>query len=650
MVVEHNSRSTIYRSPFGAVPCLSRIILRLFAKTDEIPRSVSLIYRFKDEELIKLPMYFVQSIAAGSLYEAIIEAPDTPGLLWYYFKLETNSQTFYFGNNEEALGGIGRMYEDVPPEYQVTVYRGDYKTPDWLKRSVVYQIFPDRFCRGDMDSFEGHGRKNIIRREWGDMPYYKAEQFGGEYLSNDFFGGNLDGVRKKLPYLKELGITAIYLNPIFTAYSNHKYDTGDYESIDPMFGDNGLFECLCKEAEERGIRVILDGVFNHTGSDSKYFNKDGTYPTVGAYQSEDSPYFGWYKFTKHPDEYECWWGIKTLPAVNENEPSFVDYSLTAPDAIIKKWLHLGASGWRLDVADELPSEFIKTMRREVKSAKEDAVIIGEVWEDASNKISYGEQREYLLGEELDSVMNYPFRRAVVDFACGVIDAQSFADRAMSQKENYPREAFYAMLNMLSTHDVERILTVLGGGLQSHQLSKDERASFVLDEAALDLAKKRLENVLLLQMTVPGVPCIYYGDEAGMEGFEDPLNRRTYPWGSEDSDVMSLYRRMIQLRRTNSIFVDGDYEIIYAYKACLAYARSTKSRLLVLSINMDTEDEVFVRLDIARFRPAQAVDYQSKEIVDLDDGIIIYELPPLGNRTIEILLETDNADTSPPQCQ
>ena len=208
------------------------------------------------------------------------------------------------------------------------------------------------------------------------MPYYKAEQFGGEYLSNDFFGGNLDGVRKKLPYLKELGITAIYLNPIFTAYSNHKYDTGDYESIDPMFGDNGLFECLCKEAEERGIRVILDGVFNHTGSDSKYFNKDGTYPTVGAYQSEDSPYFGWYKFTKHPDEYECWWGIKTLPAVNENEPSFVDYSLTAPDAIIKKWLHLGASGWRLDVADELPSEFIKTMRREVKSAKEDAVIIG----------------------------------------------------------------------------------------------------------------------------------------------------------------------------------------------------------------------------------------------------------------------------------
>ena len=642
MVVEHNSRNNLYRSPFGAVPCLSEVTLRLFGKSDEIPSSVSLVCHFRDEEPVAIPMYFCQSVGTGSIYEAKITVPDTPGLIWYYFVLKNNGHTIYYGNNLEQLGGIGETFKKIPPCFQITVYKEDYKTPDWFKEGIAYQIFPDRFAKGDMDSFEAareSGRNDIIPRQWNDIPYYKKEQFGEEYLANDFYGGNLDGIIKKLPYLADLGISVIYLNPIFKAYSNHKYDTGDYNEVDPMFGDNELFEKMCKEAKKYGIRIILDGVFNHTGSDSKYFNKDKNYSTIGAFQSKDSPYYPWYDFIDYPNVYQSWWGFQTLPNVNEMEPSFVDYILESPDAIMKKWLKLGASGWRLDVADELPEEFIKIMRKEVKSEDPDAILIGEVWEDASNKVSYGQHRDYLLGDELDSVMNYPLRNAIKDFTCEHVDAANFTRRLMSLCENYPKQALYSMMNFLSTHDSMRILTILGDAPSLH-LSKDEQSTFKLDDYKRHLAKRRLENATLLQLTLPGVPCIYYGDEVGMEGFDDPFNRATYPWGNEDTEVLDMYKKMISLRQDYHLFVDGDIEVMYAYGSTLAFARFNCEELMIVSVNMSSTEYGFTRLDLARFKPESAVDIYTDEDIELVNGIIIYDLPPLSYRVIEIELGDD----------
>ncbi len=560
--------------------------------------------------------------------------PDRVGLVWYYFVLESNSRTYYYGNNEKRLGGLGRVYEKDPLPYQISVYKKDFKTPDWFKDAIVYQIFPDRFSKEGMDGLKNTDRQGIIPRQWEETPYYKAEQFGGQYLANDFFGGSLVGIINKLDYLKELGITAIYLNPIFEAFSNHRYDVGDYERVDPILGTNDDFKRLCQEAKGRGIRIILDGVFSHTGSNSRYFNKEGTYPSLGAYQSKDSPYYSWYSFKNHPDDYEAWWGIKTLPHTRELEPSFMDYILTSDKAIVKRWLDYGGSGWRLDVADELPPEFLRALRKAVKEKMPEAVIIGEVWEDATNKLSYGKLREYLLGEKLDSVMNYPLRGAIIDFACKRIDAAGFAMRLMSLYENYPREAFYSLLNFLSSHDVARIITLLADCQLPEDLTKDEKAVFRLNRAQLDLAKKRLGNALLLLMTLPGVPCIYYGDEVGMEGYEDPFNRRTFPWQALDETILSLYKRMIKLRKDNRVLVTGEFEILYSYKSCLAFARYDKEKFLAVAVNMGSEP-TFTRLDLARFQPKQAIDLESKANISIVDGIICFDLAALESRIIEL---------------
>lgn len=634
MVIEHDSQRLLYRTPFGAALVSSQVRLRLYVKIDEIPRSVKLIFSFMDQKAQQVNMYYIDSLAGGSLYQAQITMPDRVGLVWYYFVLESNSRTYYYGNNEKRLGGLGRVYEKDPLPYQISVYKKDFKTPDWFKDAIVYQIFPDRFSKEGMDGLKNTDRQGIIPRQWEETPYYKAEQFGGQYLANDFFGGSLVGIINKLDYLKELGITAIYLNPIFEAFSNHRYDVGDYERVDPILGTNDDFKRLCQEAKGRGIRIILDGVFSHTGSNSRYFNKEGTYPSLGAYQSKDSPYYSWYSFKNHPDDYEAWWGIKTLPHTRELEPSFMDYILTSDKAIVKRWLDYGGSGWRLDVADELPPEFLRALRKAVKEKMPEAVIIGEVWEDATNKLSYGKLREYLLGEKLDSVMNYPLRGAIIDFACKRIDAAGFAMRLMSLYENYPKEAFYSLLNFLSSHDVARIITLLADCPLSKDLTKDEKAVFRLNRAQLDLAKKRLGNALLLLMTLPGVPCIYYGDEVGMEGYEDPFNRRTFPWQALDETILSLYKRMIKLRKDNRVLVTGEFEILYSYKSCLAFARYDKEKFLAVAVNMGSEP-TFTRLDLARFQPKQAIDLESKANISIVDGIICFDLAALESRIIEL---------------
>ena len=522
MKIEHNSQSLIYRSPFGAAKTDSKVTIRIALADFGIPSHIKLVTEFCGSTRY-YDMAYVFSSLDTSFYETTLEFNSDTGLLFYYFDIGENGHSIYYGNNDEALGGLGKIYDNIPDKkFQITVYDKDFKTPDWWKNSICYQIFPDRFAKSADSEKNLDCRNDIIKRTWGDDPFYKAEQFGGKYLSNDFFGGTLKGIEEKLPYLADLGISCIYLNPIFKAYSNHRYDTGNYKEIDPILGDDKDFVHLCKTAETFGIKVILDGVFNHTGSDSLYFNKSGNYDSIGAYQSTESPFYNWFRFREHPDKYESWWGIDTLPQVEEHCKEFQDYILTDKDSVVKHWLKKGASGWRLDVVDELPDFFVKILRQEAKKQNPDAVIIGEVWEDASHKVAYDELREYFLGEELDSVMNYPLRSALIDFIMKNIDAEGFNKRIMSLKENYPSPAFYGLFNFLSSHDTERILTVLG---EKNYSNKDEQCYARLSGYEKEQAKAKMKCMISLQMLLPGVPVIFYGDEAGIEGYRDPFCRR-----------------------------------------------------------------------------------------------------------------------------
>lgn len=555
----HNSHVSAFRSPFGAVSCTDTVVLRL--KVIAVGAIKAELRTWQDEiGEIRLPMTLVQEEAGTSTYEVSITAPEKPGLLWYYFIVSHAGAVYYYGNNPKRQGGVGEICTDrQPPSYQITVSKQQNTTPAWLKEAVIYQIFIDRFYNGEADERVLNPKPgSMIHASWQDTPYYIRDPETKRIVSYDFFGGNLRGVLAKLPYLKELGITAIYFNPLFQSASNHRYDTGDYHLIDPMIGDNALFTEFCTKARAAGIAVILDGVFSHTGSDSRYFNKEGNYPGLGAYQSTASPYYPWYRFQQHPDKYESWWGIDALPNVEETEPSYIDFMLTGKNSVIKHWLRAGAKGWRLDVVDELPDSFVKELYRTVKEYDSEAVVIGEVWEDASNKKSYNQAREYLGGEELDSVMNYPFRQIVLDYLLGSKDGHETWQSLYSLYENYPRQHFYAMMNLIGSHDVMRISTLLGEAPAPETLTVVEQKNYRLPPEKRKVATARLKLAALFQMTFPGAPAIYYGDEVGMEGYKDPFNRGPYPWGRADTGLLNWYKSLIALRQEHPLFRTGEW--------------------------------------------------------------------------------------------
>lgn len=629
MKIEHNSQSLFYRTPFGSTTKNGKVTIRIAIAQFGIPSHIRLVTEFKGKTEIH-SMAYVFSSCDASIYETSLYMPDSTGLLFYYFDIGENGHSVYYGNNEEALGGIGQVYDDIPDKkYQITVYNESFTTPDWWKNSICYQIFPDRFSRSEESEENLSKRQDIIKRNWGDDPFYKPEQFGGKYLANDFFGGTLAGITEKLPYLKDLGISCIYLNPIFKAYSNHRYDTGDYKTIDPILGDEKAFSHLCKTAESYGIRVILDGVFNHTGSDSLYFNKNGTYSSVGAYQSKESPYYNWFRFSEHPDKYESWWGIDTLPQVEENCKDFQEYILSGKDSVVKHWLKKGASGWRLDVVDELPDFFVKTLRCEVKKQDPDAVIIGEVWEDASHKVAYDELREYFLGEELDSVMNYPLRSALIDYVSGNIDAKAFENRIMSLKENYPAPAFYSLFNFLSSHDTERILTVLGG---KNYGTKDEQCASRLSIEEKATAKRKLKCIIALQMLLPGVPVIFYGDEAGLEGYRDPFCRRCFPWGDEDAEITDFYKNTIALRCESEAFSSGEFEPIYNFSQGFGFIRYDNKDSYIVLVN--TGEFSTFRVDTARFGITELENVNDGYQYTVNDGVFYIDMPEYSVKVLK----------------
>ena len=478
--------------------------------------------------------------------------PNNVGLHHYYFTCTLDGRRRYIKRTGASVG----VFEGEEL-FQLTVFDENLYTPAFVRGGIMYQIFPDRFAKSGV-KHENVPADRIIRDDWYGTPYYRPDE-KGVVRNNDYFGGDLRGIIEKLPYIHDLGVTVLYLNPIFESHENHRYNTANYEKIDPLLGTEEDFVELCEKAKELGIDIILDGVFSHTGADSIYFNKFGRYGEhTGAYRDKNSPYFPWYSFIGYPDTYDSWWGITTLPNVNENNEQYTNY-ICGDGGILQKWIKLGARGWRLDVADELPDEFLDNLNVAVKKMGDDKIIYGEVWEDASNKESYGVRRRYLIGGQLDSVMNYPFKEAILNYV-KYANARQFVDSIMTILDHYPKPAIDMLMNFLSTHDTERALTRLGGeDVGWHD--KDWQCERYLDGAQYLYGIALLKCAMVLQFFLPGIPSVYYGDEAGMEGYRDPFNRRCYPWGRENTELIEFTKQLSKVRKGTRAFEQGEMKFI-----------------------------------------------------------------------------------------
>ena len=357
-----DSRDTRYKQPYGAVPSGTVVQLTLRPpRSGGFSKGVLIAYfEHRQEERHEQPMTWAGLDGDRDVFQTALDTGDYVGLVWYSFRLE----------------GLDGRQEELGP-YQLTVYDGAEDVPEWFGEGVTYQIFPDRFRRTRVPDPTGMVGGRSVHTGWDEEPEYRPDQ-NGEVRNRDFFGGSLAGVLEKLPYQRGLGVDTLYFCPVFEAPENHRYGTGDYEKIDPMLGTEADFRALCDAAHQLGMRVMLDGVFNHQAFVSRYFNGDGSYQSVGAAQSQDSPYYPWYHFSHWPDHYDSWWGIYSLPAVDESQPTYRDFIFSGENSIIRRWLNAGADGWRLDVADELPDDFVHGIHAAARQVKPDAVVIGEV--------------------------------------------------------------------------------------------------------------------------------------------------------------------------------------------------------------------------------------------------------------------------------
>jgi len=567
----HDSHDSTYRDPVGGLKAGEALRLRFLC--DE---GYGVTLRTWDGCENRMPM----RQAGENLFEATLPMPEQPMLLWYDFIIHREEGDLRYGNAPDQLGGEGAVQEGQIHSYQVTVYDPAFSTPSYLHEGVIYQIFPDRFYR-DKNGMKGRLRKikaahpeAVFHEGWCEPPTLDLDPANGDNRALDFFGGTLYGILQKLDYLQAMGVTVLYLNPVFRARTNHRYDTGNFEEVDPILGDDAALDSLIAGAYARGIKVLLDGVFSHTGADSLYFNRYGRYNSIGAYQSQESPYYPWFRFSTFPDQYDAWWGIYTLPAVDKENLCYQDYLLKEKSGILPRWVRRGTCGWRLDVADELPVPLLQKMRSAVKGEDQSAVLIGEVWEDASNKVSYGTLRSYCLGDTVDSVMNYPLRRAVIDFFTGHIDAHQLRRVILHQREVYPAPFYYALMNLLGSHDRVRILNALAGYDQEGavQLPRQESEKIRLTKLQLSQAKKHYREALKLICALPGAPALYYGDEVGMQGMADPWNRAPMIWEEGDNVHRRAVSALLNDRRKRRVLQTGFLDAEALGEDCLCIRR------------------------------------------------------------------------------
>lgn len=576
----YDSRNSLYRSCLGAVPAGENLRLRLLLHKDaQIYKAFLRIANDNDNVICEVPMQAAEWLGDYQFFDC--EISKLQGLYWYDFRYTSAHGEFFVVKSQHGLGIVSQTEGE---RFQLTVYDKDFTTPDWLKGGLIYQIFPDRFYNS------GKLKNNVpkdrfICTDWNKQPEYRQSNEMCS-LGNDYYCGDLKGIEQKLPYLKDLGVNCIYLNPIFEAHSNHRYNTANYEKVDMLLGDENNLVSLCVKAEKQGIKIILDGVFSHTGDDSIYFNRTGRYGDGGAYRDYNSQYREWFKFYDYPNGYDAWWGVKTLPETNEDNDSFTDY-ITGEKGILRKYLKLGIGGWRLDVADELPDKFLDKLRKAVKDENPNAYILGEVWEDASNKISYGARRKFLQGSQLDSVMNYPFANAIIDFV-KYGGGELLSETVHTLLENYPKCSVDTLMNHLGTHDTARVLTVLGKS-DSFVGDRDWQSQQKLSEYEYALGVKRLKVAAVIQYTLPGVPSLFYGDEAGVEGYGDPFCRSTYPWGYENCELLQFYKDLGEVRKKCKAFVDGEFFTVFTGENAISYIRKNKKGKAFIAVNRGNKD-------------------------------------------------------------
>lgn len=578
------------QTQYGAFPRGARVILRA-----EVPRTLgasAVVLRLSADgaEPQDKPFAFVSATPQADAYEVTVDTAalceESGGLFFYELLLLRGTDTLFTSSIDNVQAVLAPQ---SATRFRLLIYTPELHTPEWLRQGTMYHIFVDRYRRDRNAPPLKPGA--ILNEDWeAGIPEY-PEKPGAPLANRTFFGGTLDGITEELDRIRSAGFDILYLSPIFDARSNHRYDTGDYETVDPALGGNKAFARLITEAHQRGMRVILDGVFNHTGDDSRYFNRYGAYPSLGAYQSIDSPYASWYSFREFPNDYECWWGIPILPRLKQTNPACRSY-FTGKDGIAARWLALGADGWRLDVADELPDEFLEELRQTVKERSNgNAAIIGEVWENAADKIAYGKRRHYLCGKQLDSVMNYPFRNAVLEFLRRK-DAAAFVHALTEIYASYPREISDGLMNLLGTHDTARILTVLGDPTEGEGKSNAELSTARLSRQERAAAIRLLKLASTLQFTVYGIPSVYYGDEAGLEGYHDPFCRRPYPWGHEDDDLLAHYRLLGRFRAAHKALRGGDFRFLAYTDSALLLERKKQTDRVLVAVNVGDTPAAF----------------------------------------------------------
>lgn len=652
--VLHNTRDNAYRAPFGAAPTGQPITIRLRTAANDLSNATLVVYNVNTAVDSSGTLWNVQNTRIATdgtydTYEFVIPASPDARTLYYKFRLQDGSDCDWYIDNyahnsydheDRYENGTGMMVNGLTGNpcsasadgyannsFNITVYDQSAFTnhlDSWAANAVIYQILPDRFRNGDPANdtawpyADVYGSPINNHAAWNE-PVEDARLTNG--WSRDFFGGDLQGVMDELDYLQSQGVTAVYFNPIFASPSNHGYDTTDYLHISPRYGDNALFAQLNAEAEARGIKIILDGVFNHTGSDSVYFDRYGRWdangnPTTasnnsGACENQSSFYNAFYTFlpgvgpcagrTDGSQNYDSWWGYDTLPLLNENT-AVTDYIFdsanddVSPTAVIQYWYNLGADGWRFDVADEISHAFWTQFRAQVKN--NDALngpLYSEVWYEAT---------PWLYGDQLDATMNYRYRKAVLGFLIDATwtDNDNNGDQTMyalspsefdyvlgSIREDYPAEAWYSMMNLMDSHDTNRAL-------------------FVLREQSTDLpnALAKMKMMAALQFTYPGAPTIYFGDEVGLGardygGYaawgagkwdgtavqDDPYNRQSYPWpdqsgslpaGLPNTDLQAVYRTLALTRNNYDVLRTGDVTTLLTddTNKIYAYARTDAS--------------------------------------------------------------------------
>ncbi|MDR1292501.1 MAG: glycoside hydrolase family 13 protein [Clostridiales Family XIII bacterium] len=635
-LIVHESAKERYRSPFGAVPAGATV--RLALRLSGVPYQTVWLTVYVDDmqtdhEMLMDPEYVraagpgyeavmneeVESVFKGSMFHSSIHTPEHACVVWYWFRVDMQDGShIYYGAEVGNNAGVGKVFPNPPTAFQLTVYEPAFKTPDWAKSALMYQIFPDRFRRSaenratrGLEYHHSIGRADMSLHEgWDEPPAYLPSGDSDHYMPLDLFGGDIPGITEALPYLKGLGVNLIYLNPIFEAHSNHRYNTADYLRIDPALGTEEDFEKLIREAKWLGMRIILDGVFSHTGDDSVYFDKYGRYEGLGAYESKESPYYSWYTFLAYPEKYRSWWGFDTLPEVDKERPDWIDFIIEGEDSVFNTWTRRGSSGFRLDVADELPDDTIERMRRALKAADPDAFLLGEVWEDATTKQSYNVGRRYALGAGLDSVMNYPFASCTKDFLRGVIDASAYVRFLVSQSQNYPEEMYYALMNLLSSHDIARIRTVLATGKDGKGMSREDQAAFTVSAEDDARGDALVRCAAALQYSLPGIPVVYYGDEVGLHGLLDPFNRGTFPAGAFSEDgaagagsareaLTGWYRDLGALRNSRRALCTGralyyatNGDVVGILRYCIggsdAFGAPATDEMLLTVVNPDAE--------------------------------------------------------------